>query len=81
VAQQFIIVNEHDAADCEPMEAGIPKIPAQWKGTKFYCTCPSGTHGYFMIVEGDSVEHVTELLPAEVQMGSTKVLPIEALEL
>lgn len=80
MAQQFIIVNEHEPEHCEPMEAGLPKVPAQWKGTKFYCTCPADAHGYFMI-DGDSVEQVTKLLPIEVQMGTTRILPLEVLEL
>jgi hypothetical protein len=65
----------------KPWRRGCPKIPAQWKGTKFYCTCPAGGHGYCMIVGGNSVEQLTSLLPSEFQKGSTKILPLESFEL
>ena len=81
MAQPYIIVNEHDPEDCEAMDAGIPKFPEQWRGTSFYCTCPGGTHGYFMIVEANSTEEVMQLLPAEFQAGSTKALPLEIFQL
>jgi len=81
MAQRYIIVNEHDPDDCEPMEAGIPKIPEQWRGTQFYCTCPGGVHGYFMIVEAGSAEEVMRLLPQEVQAGRTKALALEVFQL
>jgi hypothetical protein len=63
------------------MEAGIPKIPPALKGKDFYCTCPGGVHGYFMILEGDSAQEVLALLPEEVKLGSTKALVLEAFKL
>lgn len=81
MAQPYMIVNEHSPEDCGPMEAGIPKVPTRWKGTEFYCTCPAGTHGYFMIVEATSTEEVMQLLPAEFKAGSTKALPLEVFQL
>jgi hypothetical protein len=81
MAQPFIIVNEHSAEDCEPMEAGIPKVPEQWRGTNFYCTCPGGVHGYFMMVEANSAEEVMQLLPVEFQAGNTRALALEVFQL
>jgi hypothetical protein len=56
------------------MEPGI-------KGTDFYCTCPGGVHGYFMIQEGDSAEEVLGLLPKEMKLGSTRALVLEIFKL
>jgi len=50
MAQPYMIVNEYSPEDCEAMDAGIPIFPEHWKGTSFYCTCPGGVHGYFMVV-------------------------------
>jgi hypothetical protein len=81
MAQPYIIVNEHSPDDCEAMEAGIPHVPAAWKGTNFYCTCPGGVHGYFMIVEASSAEEVMRLLPVPFRAGTTKTLALEVFQL
>lgn len=77
----YMVVNEHQPEDCQPMEAGIPKIPAALRGTDFYCTCPGGTHGFFILMEGDSAEQVLGLLPEELFMGSTRAMPLEVFKL
>jgi hypothetical protein len=46
---QYMVINEHDPEQCAAMEAGIPKLSPELKGTDFHCTCPGGVHGYFMI--------------------------------
>ena len=81
MSQPYIIVNEHSPEQCEAMEAGIPDIPQQWKGTNFYCTCPGGVHGYFMIVDADSAEDLMRLLPVPFKAGNTKALPLEVFRL
>jgi hypothetical protein len=78
---QYIVINEHDPEQCAAMEAGIPNLPPELKGQDFYCTCPGGVHGYFMIREGDSAEEVLALLPKEMKLGSTKALVLEAFKL
>src|ERR671918_563483 len=62
---QYIVINEHSPDQCSAMEAAIPKLPPELKGTDFYCTCPGGVHGYFMIFEGDSAEEVLGIVPAD----------------
>jgi hypothetical protein len=81
VVAQYMVINEHDPEQCSAMEAGIPKLPPELKGTDFYCTCPGGVHGYFMIQEGDSAEEVLALLPNEMKLGSTKALVLEIFKL
>jgi hypothetical protein len=78
---QYMVVNEHGPEHCDVMEAGIPKLSSKLKGTEFYCTCPGGLHGYFMIREGDSAEEVLALLPDEMKLGSTKALVLEVFKL
>lgn len=78
--QPYMLVNEHKPEDCEPMEAGIPKIGPELKGREFMCTCPGGTHGFFMVLEGDSAEEVLGLLPDEIRKG-TRALPLEVFRL
>ncbi|MFN2491061.1 MAG: hypothetical protein ABR529_15285 [Actinomycetota bacterium] len=78
---QYIVINEHAPNECGAMEAAIPKLPPKLKGTDFYCTCPGGVHGYFMILEGDSAQEVLALLPEELKLGLTKALVLETFKL
>ena len=78
---QYMVINEHGPEHCDVMEAGIPKLSSELKGTEFYCTCPGGRHGYFMVLEGDSAEEVLALLPEEAKLGSTKALVLEVFKL
>ena len=78
---QYMIVNEHDPDQCEAMDAGIPKLPPELRGKDFYCTCPGGVHGYFMILEGDSAEEILGRFPEEFRMGPTKALALEVFKL
>jgi hypothetical protein len=78
---QYMVINEHAPEDCGAMEAGIPRLPLELKGADFYCTCPGGVHGYFMIREGDSAEEVLAPLPDEMKLGTTKALVLEVFKL
>lgn len=70
-----MLVNEHNAEDCARMDPSGPFAP-DLKGREFYCTCPYGAHGFFIVAEGDSGEQVMGFLPREFQKG-TKVLAVE----
>lgn len=78
---RYIVVNEHSPDQCEAMDAGLPKLPPELKGRDFYCTCPGGAHGYFMLLEGDSAEDVLRVFPEELKLGSTKALVLEVFQL
>ena len=77
----YMVINDHSPEDCGAMEAGLPNLTPELKGTDFYCTCPGGVHGYFMILTGDSAEEVLANLPRELKMGSTKALVLEVFKL
>ena len=80
MARQFFVINRHEPEDCEPMDAGIARVPVAWKGKEFLCTCPAGEHGFYMVVEGDSAEQVMGQLPAEWRPG-TRAVPLEIFQL
>lgn len=80
MAQKYIVINKHKPEECEPMDAGMARIPGRMKGKDFICTCPYGEHGFFMILEGDSSEELIAALPAELRPG-TRALAVEIMTL
>jgi hypothetical protein len=80
MAQPYMLVNEHDPEGCEPMEAGLARMSDELRGKEFYCTCPFGRHGYFLVVEADSAQHAMEIIPPEWRAGTT-ALPLEIFKL
>ena len=77
----YLVINEHAPEGCEPMEGGLDHIPEHLKGKDFYCTCPFGKHGFYMILEGDSSDQVVQGLPSELLIGSTRVEQLEVFRL
>ena len=75
MAQTFILVNEHRPEDCAAMDADSPFAP-ELKGKEFYCSCPYGVHGFFILAEGDSAEQVMGFLPPTFRPG-TKAQALE----
>lgn len=75
-----MVVNHHDPEQCEPMDAGIEKIGEHLRGKDFYCTCPFGEHGYYMILDGESSEAIIQGLPREWRPG-TRAVPLEIFKL
>lgn len=80
MAQAYIVINKHAPEECEPMDAGLDHLPEHLKGKAFYCTCPGGEHGFYMILEGESSEAVVQGLPPEWRPG-TRALPLETFRL
>ncbi|HJU81700.1 MAG TPA: hypothetical protein VJ796_08105 [Acidimicrobiia bacterium] len=76
MTQNYMVINKHQPEDCEPMDAGISRVGEHLKGKDFYCTCPFGEHGFYMILEGTSSEEVIEGLPVEWRKG-TRALALE----
>lgn len=74
--QHYIVVNQHPAEDCEPMEAGLRNAPSHLDGLDFYCTCPEGPHAFYLVVEGETAETVIRGLPPAWRPGST-AYPVE----
>lgn len=77
----YLIINEHRAEECEPMEAGMDRLPEHLKGKNFYCTCPYGKHGFYMILDGESSEQVVAGLPPELLISSTRAEQVEVFKL
>ena len=77
----YMVSNEHSPEECEAMEGGLDHVPDHLKGKDFYCTCPFGRHGFYLIVEGESSEQVAQGLPAELFLGSTKIEQLEVFRL
>ena len=80
MAQRYIVINRHTPEECEPMDAGLDRLPEHLKGQDFICTCPYGEHGYYMLLEGESSEDVIQGLPPEWRPG-TRAVPIEIFKL
>ena len=78
---RFMVLNTHEAEDCEKMEADVASLPSELKGKDFYCTCPAGEHAYYMFVEGDSAEAVLRLYPASLKLGKTRAVPVDVWQL
>jgi hypothetical protein len=51
-------------------------LPDHLQGKDFYCICPCGEHGFYMILEGESSDAVVKGLPPEWRPG-TWALPLE----
>jgi hypothetical protein len=77
----YIVINEHAPDQCEPMEASLDHVPEHLKGKDFYCTCPFGKHGYYLIVDGGSSEQVVQGLPGELLIGNTRLEQLEVFRL
>lgn len=78
--QRYIVVNNHAPEECEPMEAGLHRVPARLEGADFYCTCLEGPHAFYLVVEGETAEEVISGLPPEWRRGS-EAYPVEVFPL
>lgn len=45
-------------------------MPQSWQGHEFFCTCPTGDHGGYVIVEAASEEEVLAELPPMFKTGT-----------
>jgi len=75
---RFWLSNTHVEGQCEEMGQLVGRAPADLQGLEVWCTCPSGEHAAFAIVEGTDAQSVLERLPAELLIGSTRVLEMES---
>ena len=79
----FLIHNRHQAAECpvlyEEYEA-MGGVPALLRGHEYFCTCPTGDHGAYVVVEGASADEVLAMLPPKYRAG-TRVIAGQVLEL
>jgi hypothetical protein len=78
--QTYIVINKHTPEECEAMDAGMTHLPERMNGKDFICTCPYGEHGFYMLLEGDSIEELIGALPSELRRG-TRALAVEIMRL
>jgi hypothetical protein len=72
---QFVLINQHTpdvhAGLMEDYGQNQDKIPDAVRGEVQYCTCPSGEHGGYWMVEADSAEAALSLLDAFPKLKAT----------
>jgi hypothetical protein len=81
MAQTYLIVNNHEAEQCEAMEADMDRLPEQLKGKEFFCTCPHGVHGYYLFVDAESSDQAIDVLPPSFRLGDTRAQALEVIHL
>jgi len=55
-------------------------LPSPFKGHEYFCTCPTGDHGAYVVVDGGSAEEVLAMLPPKYRTGA-RVIAGEILQL
>ena len=78
---RFMVLNSHEAEDCERMEEDVERLPPVLKGQDFYCTCPAGEHAYYMFLEGNTGEEILNTLPPSLKLGRTRAVPVDVWQL
>ena len=69
----FLIHNRHEPEECQVLYdeyQAMGGLPAPFKGHEYFCTCPVGDHGAYVIVDGDSADQVLAMLPPKYRAGS-----------
>ncbi len=80
---QFMIHNTHQPEECQVLFEEYEArggLPATLNGHEYFCTCPTGDHGAYVIADGDSAEDVLAMLPPKYRAGS-RVVAGQILEL
>ncbi len=77
----YVTVHKHPEGECQSVfddlkNAGI--TGTLLREVTLYCTCPSGDHGGYFVVDAASPEAVQEALPEKMRSG-TKVTAAEAI--
>jgi hypothetical protein len=75
---QFILVCDHTPEQCAQLNQELQSLgtPVIYKGKDFFCSCPHGLHGGWVVVEAETAEGaVTSLGP--LNRAHTKVYQVE----
>ena len=67
----YIAVHKHQAEECQSVFDDLKNAGALLRDVPIYCTCPSGDHGGYVVVEAASAEAVQEALPEKMRSGTT----------
>jgi hypothetical protein len=78
----YLLQNVHRAEECGELDEEYKAngLPTGWKGHEFFCTCPAGDHGAYVIAEGTSAEEVLAQIPPKFRAG-TRVISGEIVPL
>ena len=69
----FLIHNRHAPEECQVLAEeyeAIGGLPAPFRGHEYFCTCPAGDHGAYVVVDGGSADAVFAMLPPKYRAGS-----------
>ncbi len=75
---QYVAVHNHQAEECQGVFDDLKNAGPLLREVSIYCTCPSGDHGGYFVVEAESTEVVLEALPEKMRSG-TRVTAAEAI--
>ena len=67
----YVVVHKHQAEDCQEVFDDLKNAGALLRDVSIYCTCPSGDHGGYFVVDASSPEAVQEALPEKMRSGTT----------
>ena len=67
----YVVVHKHQAAECQGVFDDLKNAGPLLREVPIYCTCPSGDHGGYFVVEAASAEAVQEALPEKMQSGTS----------
>ena len=79
----FLIHNRHAPEECQTLAEeyeAMGGLPEAFRGHEYFCTCPAGDHGAYVIVDGDSADALLAMLPPRFRSGS-RVIAGEILDL
>lgn len=75
---RYVAIHKHQAEECQAVFDDLKNAGALLREVSSYCTCPSGDHGGYFVVDATSPEAVEEALPEKMRSG-TKVTAAEAI--
>ena len=67
----YVVVHKHQAEECQEVFDDLKNAGALLRDLSIYCTCPSGDHGGYFVVEAANSEAVQEALPEKMRSGTT----------
>ncbi len=67
----YIAVHRHQADDCQAIFDDLKNAGPLLREVPIYCTCPSGDHAGYVVVDAASAEAVLEAMPEKMRSGTT----------
>ena len=67
----YVAGHKHQAEECQAVFDDLKNAGPLLREVSIYCTCPSGDHGGYFVVEAANAEAVQEALPEKMRSGTT----------